>query len=61
MLEVIYSDLKDEQLPKDPDEVRCTGPMYRKVVQSAPASYATSLAILAWKDDKAPTVDEVAG
>ncbi|KAK4829068.1 hypothetical protein QYF61_002012 [Mycteria americana] len=31
MLEVVYGDLDDEQLPKDPDEVRCTRPMWQKL------------------------------
>jgi len=29
-------------------------------VQSAPSSYANSLAVVKWKGEKAPTVDEVA-
>ncbi|KAK4815633.1 hypothetical protein QYF61_005195 [Mycteria americana] len=34
--------------------------MWRKLVQSTPALYANSLAILTWKDEEGPTVDEVA-
>ncbi|KAK4810737.1 hypothetical protein QYF61_007711 [Mycteria americana] len=60
MLEVIYGDLDNEQLSKDPDEVQCMQPMWQKFVQSTPASYANSLAILTWKDGEGPTVDEVA-
>ncbi|KAK4815958.1 hypothetical protein QYF61_010452 [Mycteria americana] len=60
MLEVIYGDLDDEQLPRDPDEVQCTRPMWRKLVRSAPSSCANSLAILTWKDRECPTVDEAA-
>ncbi|KAK4807021.1 hypothetical protein QYF61_000350 [Mycteria americana] len=33
MLEVIYGDLDNKQLSKDPDEVQCTRPMWRKLVQ----------------------------
>ncbi|XP_066843069.1 uncharacterized protein [Anser cygnoides] len=57
--EVIYKDLDDAQTSADPDAVRCTLPMWRKFVQSAPSSYASSLAILAWKAEENPTVNEV--
>uniref|UniRef100_A0A8C3B7R9 Uncharacterized protein n=1 Tax=Cairina moschata TaxID=8855 RepID=A0A8C3B7R9_CAIMO len=58
--EVIYEDPDLRQTSKDPDEVRCTRPMWRKFVRSAPSSYASSLVIMAWKEDEEPTVDEVA-
>ncbi|KAK4810930.1 hypothetical protein QYF61_013338 [Mycteria americana] len=45
MLEVVYDDLNDEQLSKDPDEVQCTRPMWRKLVQSVPASSASSFEV----------------
>ncbi|KAK4807128.1 hypothetical protein QYF61_018469 [Mycteria americana] len=32
VLEVIYGDLDNEQLSKDPDEVQCTRPMWQKLV-----------------------------
>jgi len=48
------------QLPTDPDEVQRTQAMWQKFVQSAPPSYANSLAVLAQKE-VAPTVNEVAG
>ncbi|KAK4810705.1 hypothetical protein QYF61_007679 [Mycteria americana] len=60
MLEVVYGDLDDEQLSKDPDEVKCTRPTWWKLLRSAPASYANSLAILTWKDRDGPMVDEAA-
>ncbi|KAK4807022.1 hypothetical protein QYF61_000351 [Mycteria americana] len=60
VLEVIYGDLDNKQLSKDPDEVQCTRPTWRKLVRSAPASYANSLAILTWKDGEGPMVDEAA-
>ncbi|KAM6103469.1 Friend virus susceptibility protein 1-like [Theristicus caerulescens] len=61
VLEVIHNDLNNEQLSKDPDEVQCTRPMWRKFVRSAPSSYANPLAIMTWKDEEGPTVDELAG
>ncbi|KAK4811163.1 hypothetical protein QYF61_019794 [Mycteria americana] len=53
--EVIYGDLDDEQLPKDPDEVQSMRPMWRNSVQNAPSSCAKSLAILTCKDREGPT------
>ncbi|GAB0208964.1 hypothetical protein GRJ2_003362100 [Grus japonensis] len=35
--------------------------MWRKFVWSTPSSYANSLAVMDWKGEEAPTVDEVAG
>ena len=60
MLEMIYYDPDSAQLPRDPDEVQCTRPMWRKFVRSAPSSYANPLAVLTWKDEEAQTVDEMA-
>ncbi|KAK4813534.1 hypothetical protein QYF61_009577 [Mycteria americana] len=60
VLEVVYGDLDDERLPKDPDEVRCTRPTWRKLVRSAGTLYANSLAILTWKDGEGQTVDGAA-
>ncbi|GAB0206560.1 hypothetical protein GRJ2_003121600 [Grus japonensis] len=61
MWEMVYYDPDNAQLPTDPDEVQCTRPMWRKFVRSAPSSYANSLAVIDWKSEEAPTVDEVAG
>ncbi|KAK4825909.1 hypothetical protein QYF61_003404 [Mycteria americana] len=61
MLEVIYDDPGNKQLSKDPDEVRCTRPMWRKLVRSTPLLHANSLAVMTWKDGEEPTVDELAG
>ncbi|KAM6375957.1 uncharacterized protein FN964_001899 [Alca torda] len=58
---MIYYDLDNADLPTDPDEVHCTRPMWRKFVRSAPSSYANSLAVMEWKGEEGPTVDEVAG
>lgn len=54
--DVVYDDLDNDRLSKDPDEVKCTPPMWRKFVQSAPSSYANSLAVMTWKDHEEPTV-----
>ncbi|GAB0203200.1 ubiquitin carboxyl-terminal hydrolase 4 [Grus japonensis] len=59
--EMVYYDPDNTQLPTDPDEVQCTQLIWRKFVQSAPSSYANSLAVIDWKSEEAPTVDEVAG
>ncbi|GAB0208577.1 hypothetical protein GRJ2_003323400 [Grus japonensis] len=59
--ELVYYDPDNVQLPTDPDEVQCTRPTWQKFVQSAPSSYANSLAVMDWKSKEAPTVDEVAG
>ncbi|GAB0206636.1 hypothetical protein GRJ2_003129200 [Grus japonensis] len=61
MREMVYYDPDNAQLPTDPDEVQCTRPMWRKFVRSAPSSYANSLAVINWKSEEAPRVDEVAG
>ena len=58
--EMVYYETDNEQLPTDPDEVQCTRPMWKKFVCSAPSSYANSLAVINWKGEEAPTVDEVA-
>jgi len=58
--ELVYYDTDDEQVPTDPDKVQRTQSMWRKFVQSAPSSYANSLAVVDWKGKEAPTVDEVA-
>ncbi|GAB0179537.1 T-cell activation Rho GTPase-activating protein-like [Grus japonensis] len=60
MWEMVYYDPDNTQLPTDPDEVQCTQPMWRKFVWSAPSSYASSLAVMDWKGEEAPMVDEVA-
>jgi len=58
--ELVYCDPDDEQLPTDPGAVQCTRSTWNKFVQSAPSSYANSLAVVDWKDEEAPVVDEVA-
>ena len=61
VLEVIYDDLDNKQLSKNPDEVRCTRSMWRKFVRSAPSLYANSLAVVTWKDGEGQMVVELAG
>jgi len=58
--ELLYCEPDNEQLPTDPDEAQCTASMWRKVVRSAPSSYANSQSVVNWKGKEAPTVDEVA-
>ena len=58
--ELVYHEPDDEQVPTDPDEVQCTPSMWRKFVWSTPSSYANSLAVVDWKGEEAPVVDEVA-
>ncbi|GAB0208274.1 mitochondrial enolase superfamily member 1 [Grus japonensis] len=59
VLEVIYSDLDDDEVSKDPEDVLCTWAMWRKVIQSAPASYSNSLAAMYCPDMDTPTVEKV--
>nr|XP_013053966.2 uncharacterized protein LOC106047159 [Anser cygnoides] len=57
VLEVVYSDLDNDQLSADPDEVQCTRPMWLKFVRSAPPLHASALALMNWKSREAPVVD----
>ncbi|RMC06553.1 hypothetical protein DUI87_15990 [Hirundo rustica rustica] len=57
VLEVIYSDLKNDNISKDPEDVPCTMAMWRKVIQSAPASYSNSLAAMYYPEMETPTVE----
>ncbi|KAK4826194.1 hypothetical protein QYF61_006138 [Mycteria americana] len=47
------------QLSKDPDEVRCTRPMWWKFVRTAPSSYANPLAVMTWKDRGTNAVEKL--
>ena len=60
MLEIIHYDPDNPQIPKDPDKVQRTRPMWQKFVQSAPSSYANPLAVPTCKDEEALMVDEKA-
>ncbi|XP_049649847.1 uncharacterized protein LOC126035354 [Accipiter gentilis] len=59
VVEVIYSDLDDDEVSKDPDDVLCTRAMWQKVIQGAPASYYNSLAAMYCPDMERPTVEKV--
>ncbi|GAB0189164.1 hypothetical protein GRJ2_001381700 [Grus japonensis] len=50
--EMVYYDPDNAQLPTDHNEVQCTRPMWQKFVQSAPSSYANSLAVIDWKSEE---------
>uniref|UniRef100_A0A8C0UGE2 Integrase catalytic domain-containing protein n=1 Tax=Cyanistes caeruleus TaxID=156563 RepID=A0A8C0UGE2_CYACU len=57
VLEIIYSDLKSDRVPEDPEDAPCTMAMWRKVVQSAPASYSSSLVSLYHPQMDTPTIE----
>ncbi|XP_071890629.1 uncharacterized protein [Anas platyrhynchos] len=57
VLEVVYSDLDNGQLPVDPDKVQCTRAMWLNFVRSAPPFHAKALALMNWKSREAPVVD----
>jgi len=57
--EVIYSDLDDDEVSKDPEDVLYTRAMWRKVIQGALASYSNSLAAMYCPDMDTPTVERV--
>uniref|UniRef100_A0A803W2W0 Uncharacterized protein n=1 Tax=Ficedula albicollis TaxID=59894 RepID=A0A803W2W0_FICAL len=57
VLEIIYSDLKSFRVLEDPEDVPCTTAMWRKVVQSAPGSYSSSLVSLYHPQMDTPTVE----
>ncbi|KAM4640213.1 dnaJ homolog subfamily A member 2 [Amazona ochrocephala] len=58
ILEMIYHWPDARNVPIDPDEVKCTQPMWRKLPWSALSSYANSLASMSWREAAAPSVDE---
>ncbi|GAB0207736.1 hypothetical protein GRJ2_003239300 [Grus japonensis] len=58
VLEVIYSDLDDEEVSKDPEDVECMRATWRKVIQSAPVPYSNSLAAMYCPDMDTPTVEK---
>lgn len=53
-------DQNNEWLSQGLNDVKCLWAMWRKFVWSVPSLYANTLAVIAWKDDKIPTVDAVA-
>ncbi|GAB0208044.1 hypothetical protein GRJ2_003270100 [Grus japonensis] len=59
VLEVLHSDLDDDEVSKDPEDVLCTWAMWRKVIQSAPVSYSNIFAVMYYPDLDTPTVEKV--
>lgn len=57
VLEVIYTDLKSDSVPKDPEDVPYTVAMWRKVVPSAPASYSSIWVVLCYLQLDRPGVE----
>uniref|UniRef100_A0A8U7N6I3 Uncharacterized protein n=1 Tax=Corvus moneduloides TaxID=1196302 RepID=A0A8U7N6I3_CORMO len=57
VLEIVYRDLKSDRVPEDPEDASCTMAMWRKVVQSAPASYSSSLVSLYHPQMDTPTIE----
>lgn len=57
--ELIFAALDDLWTPLDPDELRVTGPMWHRWVLSMPPSYAKTLELFSWKDDKESTVGDM--
>lgn len=53
----MYSDLRSDNVPKDPEDVPCAVAMYKKVVQSAPASYSSVLVALYCLQMDTPAVE----
>lgn len=58
-LQVFYHDQNDKQLAADPNEVQQIPPMWYSAVQTALPSYANSLAVVSWKEDKGQMLDEL--
>lgn len=59
VLEAIYSDLANDEVSKDPEEVLCKWAMWRKVIQSTPVSYSNSRQCIAAEDTDTPTAERV--
>uniref|UniRef100_A0A663E8Z5 RNase H type-1 domain-containing protein n=1 Tax=Aquila chrysaetos chrysaetos TaxID=223781 RepID=A0A663E8Z5_AQUCH len=59
VLEVIYSDLDNDEVSKDAEDVLCTQAMWRKVIQSAPSSYSNRLAAIYCPDMDTPNMERV--
>ncbi|KAJ7413930.1 hypothetical protein BTVI_41940 [Pitangus sulphuratus] len=57
VLEIVYSNLGSDNVPKDPEDVPCTQAMWRKVFQSTPASYSNNLVALYYLQMDTPAVE----
>lgn len=61
MLAMVYNtDLDDDLISQNPDDIKYLLSMWWKFVQSAPSLYASRLAAMVWKENDNPIVDEVA-
>ena len=60
MVEVVYSNLDNNQASKDLDDVQYTRSMWQKFVQSALMLYASTLVTMDWIDIEAPTLYRLA-
>lgn len=58
--ELTVVEVYDKQVSNKPCEIPCTWPMWWKFVWSAPTLYTNNLAVMSWRDSKAPTVVELA-
>lgn len=56
VLQVVYSDLKNN-VPKDSEDVSCSMALWRKVIQSSPASYSRSFVAMYYLKMDMPTVE----
>lgn len=54
--EVIYSDMDNNQAPKDLSLVQYTQSVWQKSVQSIPTSWGGNLAMMDWAHIEAPTL-----
>ena len=57
MVEVIYSNLDNNQSSKDLDKIQCMWSTWQKFVWNTLTPYASTLEIIDWTDIKVPTVD----
>lgn len=60
MLEAIYYDLTNMQLPTDPNEAQFLRPTGQQFVCSTSSLYPNRQAAMTWRDKEAPAVDQVA-
>lgn len=56
---VVYSDLDNDRVSKDPDDVRCSRAVWRRLARGAMPAYACALAPMDWPAAEVPTVEEL--
>lgn len=59
VLKLIYSDLNNDDVSKDPEDVLCSWAVWRKVIQSAQVPYFNTLAGNYCSDMDTPTVESL--